>query len=248
MTLIVALACRDGIVMGADSASTDPTTETKTSVIKIQRLGKNPIIFGGAGDLGLIQKVMEALDELTIPTSAKFSNARRLIRQTCLPLLREAAETHIRHFIPGYETPPTASLLFACIHKKSPFILEIDADGRDTVYDKNLGYFRAIGRGTAVAQAVMHPHLTTERDLELGKILAYRILEDSIELSATGLAKPIHLYTLKLDGALSELEDGELVNLKKLRELWRDLERETLGKLLAPAEPPTPLPEPDNNS
>lgn len=235
MTLIVALACSDGIVMGADSASSDPMSGTKQPVIKIQQVGNKPILFGGAGDVGLIQKVMEALDNLTIPASPKFATIRQIIKQTCLPEMKEAADTHIRHFLPGYDSPPTAIFLFGCIHRKLPFILEIEADGRDTVYDKNLGYFHAIGSGKALAQAIIRPHLTRDRDLELGKILAYRILEDSIELAASGLAKPIHLYTLKLDGTLNELNGDELSNLQSDCELWRELEREALGKLLAPS-------------
>ena len=236
MTLIVALACNNGIVMGSDSASTDPITGTKQPVIKIQQLKGSPILFGGAGDVGLIQKLVDAVNGVTFPKNAKFSSVRRLIRHACLPDIRDAATTHVRHLLPGYDIPPTAVLLFACIHNKYPYILEIEADGRDTVYDENLGSFHAIGSGKALAQAIMRPHLTRERDLALGKILAYRILEDSIELAATGLAKPIHLYTLTLEGVFTELEDYELRRLNSQCELWRELEREVLDKLLVPSE------------
>jgi proteasome beta subunit len=235
MTLIVALGCTDGIVMGADSASSDPMSGTKQPVIKIQQIGSYSIICGGAGDVGLIQKIMDELDGLTIPSSPKFKNTRRLIKQKCLPEMKDAADTHIRQPIRGYDLPPTATFLFGCIQHRLPFILEIEADGRDTVYDKNYGCFHAIGSGKALAQAIIRPHLTRERDLQLGKILAYRILEDAIELAASGLSKPIHLQTLELDGTINELNDDELINLQKDCELWRELEREALGRLLAPS-------------
>jgi proteasome beta subunit len=248
MTLIVALGCSDGIVMGADSASTDSISGTKQPVIKIQQIGSSPILCGGSGDVGLLQKITDELHALSIPSAVKFKNVRQAIRRTCLPEMKEATETHIRQPVRGYDFPPTATFLFACIQHKLPFILEVDIDGRDTVYDKNYGFFNAIGSGKAFAQAIMRPHLTRERDLRLGKIQAYRIVEDSIELAASGLSKPIHLYTLELDGKITKLGDEELTVLQSQCELWRELEREALGKLLAPTteeEPEALVPEPE---
>lgn len=251
MTLIVALGCTDGIVMGADSASSDPTGGTKQPVIKIQQLGNNSILCGGSGDVGLIQKIMEELCAVTIPNNApKFKNTRQVIRRTCLPDMKDATESHIRQPIRGYDLPPTANFLLGCIQHKLPFVLEVEPDGRDTVYDQNYGYFGAIGSGKAFAQALMRPHLTRTRDLRLGKILAYRILEDSIELALSGLAMPIHLYTLELDGTITTLNDEELGNLRTDVNLWRGLEQDALGQLLAP--PPKPeevprVPEPESS-
>lgn len=236
MTLIIAIGCNNGIVMGSDSASSDPITGTKQPVKKIQQMGNNPIMFGGAGDVGLIQKIVEELNDLKLSRSPKFKLSRRLIQEACLPDMRDARDNHISHSATGYDVPPTAILLFGCIHNKSPYILEIEADGRDTVYDQNLGSFQAIGSGKALAQAIMRPHLHTERDLSLGKILAYRILEDSIELSATGLAKPIHLYTMTLQGIFTQLENPELRRLENQCEFWRGIEREALERAIAPSE------------
>jgi 20S proteasome alpha/beta subunit len=236
MTLIIAIGCNNGIVMGSDSASSDPITGTKQAVKKIQQLGELPVVFGGAGDVGLIQKLEEELNDLEIPRSAKFKLTRRLVQEACLPDIRAARDNHVPHDAAGYDRPPTAILLFGCIHNKSPHIFEIEADGRDTVYDQNFGFFNAIGSGKALAQAIMRPYLQRERDLSLGKMLAYRILEDAIELSATGLAKPIHLYTLTLQGKFTQVENHELRRLRSQCELWHELEREVLEKLIAPSD------------
>jgi|GEM_PF-3245584 len=246
MTLIVALACSDGLVMAADSASTDSLSGTKQIVTKIQQIGDRPILFGGAGDAGLIQKIVERLDGLRIRPSTNFMSTRRRIRQACLPEMSEAVRTHVRHLMRGYETPPTAILLFGCVHDNKPHIIEIEADGRDTEYDQNLGCFQAIGSGKTFAQAMIRPHLTRERDLALGKIIAYRVIEDSIELSAGGLAKPIRLYTLTLDESFTELDSNELNNLGNLCKLWREIEGEALGRLVTPLQNQTPaiIPEP----
>ena len=130
-------------------------------------------------------------------------------------------------------TPPPAILLFAGVFKGFPWILEIEKDGRDTMYDANLGNFAAIGSGKPWAQAIFRPHLTTERDLNLGKIFTRRVLEDAIDLAAGGLARPIHIHTITLDGTVAQVEDPEKTGLREACDIWRSLEREAVGKLLA---------------
>jgi 20S proteasome alpha/beta subunit len=230
MTLIVGLACTNGIVMGAYSASIDPLSRTKLTVNKIQRMGKYPILFGASGAGGFIQRVTEDLNDLKLSQSAKFSTVRQNIQNACLPALEEAKD---RLYVPGYgDEKMRTAILFGCIHRNQPFLLEIAANGEHMVYDDNYGNFWAIGCGTTLAQAFMRTHLNTNRDLRLGKILAYRVLEDSIELSDMGLAKPIHLQTLTLDGSLNKLGEQELKDLGETCEGWRELERETLDYVL----------------
>lgn len=247
MTLIVAIGCSDGIVMGADSATTDTTSGTKQASIKIEQLKGLPILCGGSGDVGLLQNIRESLEVLKI--APKFKNTRQAIKRLVVPELVEARDLHVPLQLQGFNIPPTASLLMGCVQNNLPFILEIEMDGRDTVYDKNLGLFAAIGSGKSLAQAIFRPHLNTERDLNLGKIFAYRILDDAIELAASGLARPIHLYTLDLKGHIEKIENGELKKLGEDCELWRQLERDALGTFLAPPsteETEVSLPEPES--
>lgn len=235
MTLIVAIGCTDGIVMGADSATTDVTSGTKQSSIKIEQVGSLPILCGGSGDVGLLQNIREGLELLRL--APKFRVTRQAIKRIVVPELKEARDLHVPQQLQGFNVPPIASMLFGCVQNGLPFILEIELDGRDTTYDKNLGSFAAIGSGKSLAQAIFRPHLNTPRDLNLGKIFAYRILDDAIELAAQGLARPIHLYTLDLSGKIQKIENGELKKLGEDCELWRQLERDALGTFLAPPSP-----------
>jgi proteasome beta subunit len=247
MTLIVAIGCTDGIVMGADSASTDLGSGTKQPSIKIVRVGNLPILCGGSGDVGLLQKIREGLDLIT-SLGPKFKVTRQALKRVIVPELREARDNHVAQNLQGFNIPPIASCLFGCVQGGLPFILEIELDGRDTVYDKNLGSFAAIGSGKPLAQAIFRPHLNTPRDLNLGKIFAYRILDDAIELAASGLARPIHLYTINLSGKIEKIENGALQKLGEDCELWRQLERDALGRFLAPEPPeegPINVPEPE---
>jgi len=65
MTLILAIACTDGIVIASDSASSDPASGTKQPIDKIKRLGNLSILYGGSGDFGLLQKINENLITFT---------------------------------------------------------------------------------------------------------------------------------------------------------------------------------------
>jgi proteasome beta subunit len=247
-TLIVALGCTDGIVIGTDSASSDTSSGTKQPVLKIHQIGNLPIVGGGSGDGGLIQKIHEKLeDEAPKLMGTKFIKTRRNIQLAVRHEQKEAKEVHLPQQ-PPFDNPPTATFLFACIQNHTPFVLEIEVDARDTVYDKNYGSFTAIGSGKGLAQVAMRSHLHTERNLEAGKVIAYRVLEDSIDLAAAYLSKPIHLYTIDLDENVKKLSDEEMNAVSAACELWRQHERESLGKALAPATAAevttAPIPEP----
>ena len=116
---------------------------------------------------------------------------------------------------------------------RRPWIIEIDKDCRDTCYGKEYGYFYAIGSGKPLAQAIFSPYLHTERDLSLGNIFAYRVLNDSIKLASGGIDYPIHIYTIDLDGNVCELSPTDIRELADAVELWHEIERESVGKLIA---------------
>jgi 20S proteasome alpha/beta subunit len=153
MTLIVGLVCTNGIVMGAESASIDPVSQTKLTVNKIQRMGEYPILFAATGSGGFIQTVTEDLNNLKLSQSAKFRTVRRNIQNACLPALEEAKG---RTYLTTYgDEAMRAGILLGRVHRNQPFLLEVAANGEDMVYDDNYGNFWAIGHGAILAQAFM---------------------------------------------------------------------------------------------
>lgn len=246
MTLIIAISCKDGVVIAADSATSDPESGTKQLCNKIKQIGKHPILYGGSGDVGLLQKINERLS--TLEPKSRINLTRKEIKRFIFPEIKESTEYHVRYPQPPFHLPPVAILLFAGVHKGRPWILEIERDGRDTLYDEELGNFAAIGSGKPLAQAIFRLHLRTERDLKLGKIFAYRIVDDSINIAAN-LARPIQMHTISLDGTIHKVLDDELdQKLAIICETWRQLERDAVGEALAPPEkekrePEIPKPE-----
>jgi proteasome beta subunit len=238
LTLIVGIVCQDGVVLAADSASSDAETQTKQPTEKIRRLGKHPILCGGSGDVGLLQKIQEAMAGFA--PQGRLKRIRQEIKGRIVPELQEAVKYHAPYPAAGFNRPPDGIHLFAGIAEAKPWLLEIEKDGRDTIYDEALGNFAAIGSGKPWAQAIFRPYLFTPRDLELGTILAYRVMTDAIELSSAFLAPPIHIWRIPVDGEPNEVGQEEIdTKLKNVLGLWRAMETEVLGKLRAQSQPET---------
>jgi len=233
MTLIVGMACTDGAIIAADSASTDPESGTKQPSIKINRLKDQNILYGGSGDVGLLQQIKEALENYNPKNTLK--RIRQEIIRCIRPIYQESINSHVPYPIGFFQKPPIAILLFVGITNGKPWILEVERDCRTTHYGENLGNFCAIGSGKPWAQAIFRPFLVRkDRTLELGKIFICRILCDAIDLSAGGLSHPIHIYELKPECEPRELDEDEIERLKDTCETWRQLQVETVGRLLTP--------------
>jgi len=241
MTLIISIACSDGVVMAADSASSDPEIGTMQPVDKIIQIPNCPILYGGSGDVGLFQKISENLQ--TFSPKENLKRTCQEIRKLIIPELKNASETHVPYRQSIFGSPPSTIMLFSGVQKGKPWILEIERDGRDTFYNDDMGNFAAIGSGKPWAQAIFRLHLKTKRDLKLGKIFAYRVMEDSIDLSAAFLAKPIHIFTISLEHKVIKVDEEELQSIGDSCNLWKSMERESVGNLLAPEQGKIPSPQ-----
>jgi len=236
VTLIVGIVCQNGVVLASDSASSDPEAQSKQPFEKIRRLGQHRVLYGGSGDVGLLQKIHEAL--VGFVPQGRIRRIRLELRTRIVPELLEAVKHHAPYPAQGFNRPPEAVHLFVGIADNKPWLLEIEKDGRDTVYDDSLGNFAAIGSGKPWAQAIFRPYLFTPRDLELGTILTYRVMEDAIDLASANLARPIHIWRLPLTGDPVKVTQEEMdQKLNPVRGLWRKMEAEALGKLRAQPEP-----------
>ncbi len=237
MTLIIGIGCEDGAIIASESASTDTESGTKQPYIKVRRLKDENILYGGSGDVGLIQKIQESLKNYRHRNNIK--NIRQELKIHIIPVLKESNQLHAPYPQSQFYQPPIAIFLFVGIINEHAWILEIERDGRDTLYGEDMGYFHAIGSGKPWAQASFRRYLHEKRKLELGKVLAYRTIYDSIALSAMGLSEPVQIHILKSDCDPEEILEDEIERLKDTCETWKTLETETLGKLLAPSQKET---------
>jgi len=232
MTLIVGIKCSDGVVIGADSAATDFETGIKQPVQKIKQCKDCSILYACSGDVGLMQKINELLDTNCIVKNNR-KNTIKEMKKHVIPIQKQAIADHVPYPTQQYHAPPSLTLLITGVIANKPWIVEIAPNGNDTFYGDELGNFHAIGSGGPFAQAVFRPYLSITRDLNLGKTLAYRIIDDAIELAAMGLSRPIHIYTISLDGTIQKIEEDERRAISDTCETWRQLQREAVGDLLS---------------
>ncbi|MCL5736924.1 MAG: hypothetical protein M1274_15365 [Actinobacteria bacterium] len=233
MTLVVAMACADGVVIAADSAASEADVGTKIPVGKIKQVLGQPILFGGSGDVGVLQKYERSLDSLK--PKNHFDATVQLVKSRLCQILREGAENHAPHPEPPFNRPPFGVLLLAAVWEGKPWVVEFERDGRDQIYDMRFGRFAAIGSGKVFAHAIARPYLYYEpRTLAAGQCICYRVMQDAIALAASGLAEPIDMSWINLDGAVTQLGATERAAIRQTCDLWREMEREALGSALAP--------------
>jgi len=234
MTVIAAIGCNDGVIIAADSAASDSEAGSKQLCDKIRRIGTQPILYGVSGDVGLMQKISYNLEIMkNFDSSTPLKKIRKELRIAVIPELKEAINLHVSYPQQGFQHPPCAIVLFIGVHNRTPWILEIERNGNDQCYDKNFGYFDAIGSGKPWAQAIFRPHLYNDRDLSTGKVQAFRVIDDSINIASAYLARPIRIHTIDLDGNVKEVDETEMKVLEETCGVWRQIENESLGDALA---------------
>lgn len=233
--------------MAADSAVSEADTGTKCLGEKLSRLGAEPILYGSSGSVGLRQRIDDSLKSFKPKTNLK--QLRNVIKSLCVSEQKAVCDSHVPYPDPSFHRPPLAILLFAGVLDGTPWILEIERNGEDTLYDEKMGCFAAIGIGKTFAHAVYRSHLYHARSLQEGRVQAYRVVEDAINIGATGLAEPIQISTIDAKGAVEEMQPAKLRQLKDFVNTWRAIEHESLGLALSPAnatpsvEAPIPKPE-----
>ncbi len=240
MTLIIAMVSKEGIVMAADSASTDFEANTKQPTDeKISHFKEPHLLYGTSGDVGLSQKIKHRMKKLAYqPDVFKL---RSELKGLIVPELTEAKRTHVPYPsdpMSGLYAPPPHIGLACGYARDVPYLIEYERDGRDTDYaPENMGGFAAIGSGKTLAHALYRPHFHNEKGLAEARVICYRIVEDAIEVSAYGLSKPIHMYEISPQGKCEKLSQEELTAVSHTVQLWREIEHDGLGKALAPSQP-----------
>jgi 20S proteasome alpha/beta subunit len=233
MTLVLAIRCREGIVLASDGQriADGAGQPTKHPARKLFDLGGR-VAWGAAGSVGLQQTLHERLGQVA-PTlsSGEPAAVRERLVEAVVPVQQEA----MRLYVPHHGTdPPELSCIFCGIGPAGPWILEIPRTGGDHQIHER---YSAIGSGDIFARFAMTSiaHLSTEElDLEQAKMVAYKATADAISVAALFLGPPIQMYTVTRAGAREvpreELDGG----LSDSVDAWRARQRESLGPL-APA-------------
>lgn len=243
MTLVLAVRCADGVVIGADSQSTDLSGgnlvfSTRKTVQKLKQLSPQ-IAWGATGNEGLVQRFEHILTDIEQATLESPIEEVRGLLAGAQRALQRAAVQELNQGVPGAQLP-TVSPLFAGFTAGRAWILEVTAGGEDTLYDD----YYAVGSGGPFAQAAMVSvahHDIRNRNLDQALAIVWRAIDGCIQTSAFGLGPPVCLCTVTADG-VQRLTREQVRGIEDSVNAWKAAECDALGSLGlgdigAPAEP-----------
>ncbi|MEZ0375502.1 MAG: hypothetical protein ACAI44_40820 [Candidatus Sericytochromatia bacterium] len=219
MTLILALPTAAGIVMASDTQYT--SGEVRCSGPKIYTLNPN-CAWAGAGEIALIQRVQEDIRDI----SARHGLAE--VRDTLAHVVRQAVHALLEldvltEFVQNEPSMMLAlhpgDFVFAEYRDETPRMLHIAANGTPEWIP---GFF-ASGNGANFAYALLQKYQDIPLSLENAALLAYRVIDESIQVGAFGLDYPIDVWLIGPKG-IGRLDADELKQLATASETLRGKE------------------------
>ena len=243
MTLIVALACRDAVVMAADSQATELQGTNIGAAVrhgqeKIRMLGPH-MLWAASGTVGIIQDVEDALDQWAAANPSKLNlPAKRMkpeLVKVIVPTVKQAYGSWIQ--VPGQGNLPPATAVMVCGHTDGHrWILEISENGIGEFKQHGFASLGSAFNLAAVAAAMVSEYAAPTRTLIEGRLLALRILETAVQAAAFGVGGDPMLGVVDASGA-AILTDDEIRQLGDEVAQWKRLEAETLGEFIQAPEP-----------
>ena len=224
MTLILALAAADGLVMASDGQIT--TGEVRTPGHKIHQLNDR-CLWAGAGELALVQRAGEHFR--TLPQDAHLANLRDDLGAIVKQCVTELTQLDFRlQFL-----PPDPERL-AQLHYADFIFAELAGGGAQLLHISSLGspeWFLeqplVVGNGDLFAYALLQKYQGRRLTLEQAAILAYKVIEETIEVGAYGLGPPIDVWQVTEKG-LKNLAADELAALAAAAHELREKEIQLL--------------------
>ena len=223
MTLILGLAAMDGIVLASDGQLT--SGEVRSPGRKIFPLNDR-ILWAGAGELSLIQRLQERLTGL--PLDTPLANLRDQIGEYIKECVSELLQMDFRAQFVSAEQDHLVQLhladfIFAEFSSK-PELLHINVFGSpEWMTDRPF----VAGNGDLFAYALLSKYQKQRLLLKQASLLAYKVIDEAIAVGAYGLGGPIDLWQISAAG-LKNLGGAEFKTLAGQAKRLRKLEIELL--------------------
>lgn len=220
MTLILAIPSKEGIVLASDGQVT--TGDVRASGHKIFRLNQH-CAWGGAGEVALVQRVQEAIGTADQPLEQLRDHLATTIKQCVTALLNLDFRT------PFFQGNPAALLSlhpgdFLFVESRDqPKVLHITSYGTPEWIDRPF----AIGSGAAFAYALLRKYQGVQLSMEQAGLLAFKVIEEAIEVGAYGLGPPIEVWQV-LPSDLKALDESRIAALNDAAGQLRESEIQLL--------------------
>lgn len=225
MTLIVGIPASDGVVFASDGQVT--TGAVRSTAPKIYDLN-DWALWAASGELALIQRVNEQVAmfaQREQPLEAIRDDLAQMVRMAVDQLLKTDFRTQ---FVAGNPEAllglHPADFLFVEYRDGRSRILHLLTNGTSEWIE---GRAAATGVGDVFAYALLAKYARRDIRVEHAKILAYKVIEEAIEVGAYGLGPPIDVWEISEKGKKKATEE-ELAALADTVEVVREREVELL--------------------
>lgn len=238
MTLVIALNCKDGIIMASDGQATVGSSggPVRVEAEKIFEVN-NTTLFGASGSVGNIQRSLEIIRSIKDLEGDWNSAVMHNVKQQLFPIYHNDLQRHVTFFKtinPNQIPPPpiTDAILTKLQENGEKIIWHVAADCSDELL-QDLGY-ACTGNGDIFAHTLLKGYQIKEIDVEKGKLLAYNTIKLGIEVGAYGLGEPIYIWTIEKTESkieVKKLSNEEMMALKDAWLSWREAQRELFDKI-----------------
>jgi 20S proteasome alpha/beta subunit len=251
VTLVLALACSEGLVLAADGQSTIGTTgqPVKMATDKLNLPWRN-VAWSAAGQVALMQRLEKEFGKTCQhPNTFEKKTVAEIRQKVTSAVVASVRPVVLQQFVQVKgQAPADTAFLFVGYASDGPFIVEV----AQTFLDHDhigVGYC-AIGSGDIFpyyALAVLKHYGVQDRSLPEAKLIAYRVLEDAISVAAFGIGEPISMIEIPKpptgqSAHARKLSTDELRVLKDKVAEWKAVESEVLTEIGVPAPAPASAP------
>ena len=229
MTVVLALRCADGIVLGADTQITESDRGMSYPARKLHLLGDHAA-WGGSGARAVLTDAKAAFDE-SAASILEATDVGRALQDQLRPILQHHYDTYIED-VPGEEKggTPATYLLAAGYADDEPWIVEINPHAMVGRYE-DIG-FHAVGSGAAMAQqagALLAHFRMVERPVRYGVAGVLRVLE-ALDYTSPSVGAPFDIVRVTPAG-VDRLDDDEIEQTRADVKRWTEMEQAVLDQL-----------------
>lgn len=229
MTLILAVPAAGAIVLASDAQVT--SGQVRSHGQKLFELTEH-CAWGAAGEVALIQRVGEAI--AAVSTNQPLGNLRDQLANAIKQCVNTLLQLDFRTLF--YQSDPQALLqlhpgdfvFVECLPE--PKILHVTSYGTPEWVQ---GPY-ATGSGEPFAYALLQKYEGVNLSLEQASVLAFKVIEEAIEVGAYGLGPPVHVWHVTPNG-IERLDESRIAALSDAARGLRAEEVHLLGKY--PLEP-----------
>lgn len=235
MTLALALVCKDGIVLAADSQETFENLplmrrdKHRPKIVKINDF----IMMAGAGSVSFLQQVEEELREYIATERVPSTEGCLKLKGKLTIMVHGVRKNHLERMKDlygdnvGLQAAPSGQLMIASydcdnVQKLNAFLVDGDGD------IEKITTYQPIGSGMLYAELILKDYYKPEMTVEEGKRLAYWTVADTKEVDRY-VGPPIVIAIVTEKGA-KYISDDEIQAMEEAYEIKKSTLKEIFGR------------------